>query len=327
MQRLPLANFWAVMRRNSSIGLSAEEAAGADLHTSLEHELAVLEVALRLMWISLVSRGYSMFTTQEGTGEARAGSSCKRRRMGFRPLTSTQVAVLPVLRPESRLSRELGDKLYSVKFDTKRRKPLTLTAWGDVALPLQLIAWKDDGVLIYGRVPLERSPSALGVVEAYKQESFSIAPGVCARVFCELAGYCAGLYTDATTNHTINACCLEQRCLHVSQGFTVGYLDEMSEEKSADGTPIADGQAEVGKAIGEVQVYHCILLVDAITTLLGKSKSWLAQALGLFQTSIGGQRSRPAAQTRYVLPIAVNEVRWNVLGKVIRNVRCITGAQ
>eukprot|EP00971_Amphidinium_carterae_P156376 3100018-Amphidinium_carterae.2 len=57
-------------------------------------------------------------------------------------------------------------------FQIVRRKPLTLTAGGNAAPPLQLIAWKDNGVMIYGRAPLERSPAALGALHAFSQHYF-----------------------------------------------------------------------------------------------------------------------------------------------------------
>eukprot|EP00971_Amphidinium_carterae_P156375 3100018-Amphidinium_carterae.1 len=42
------------------------------------------------------------------------------RRKGFRRIRSTQVAVVPTLRPDSRLSRELRDDLYSVNLANNR---------------------------------------------------------------------------------------------------------------------------------------------------------------------------------------------------------------
>eukprot|EP00971_Amphidinium_carterae_P261459 5186951-Amphidinium_carterae.1 len=74
-----------------------------------------------------------------------------------------------------------------------------------------------------------------------------------------------------------------------------------------DRTPIADGQAEVGRTLGQD---GCIAY---------------EQALGLARTSNRGQRTCPAAQARYILPIVFDGARWSSLSKCTSLWRSIIG--
>eukprot|EP00971_Amphidinium_carterae_P315271 6266150-Amphidinium_carterae.2 len=57
-----------------------------------------------------------------------------------------------------------------VNYTRVRRKPWTWTPWAGDAASLVLITVKDNGVAVYGSTPLHHSISAMGVLEAHKQD-------------------------------------------------------------------------------------------------------------------------------------------------------------